>query len=192
MSDLAPFVAAVLHDKVLAETKQEVDHLAEQVDQLSEQLQKLRAVQIMSPSGTVYAEGQFQDGYYHDNPNLWSVRLTKQLTSCALADLTDVKICIGGSCMADFADRSVDGFIGLEQYGVFDVDGGWGWIDFYFGGMGWLHSKVGPFTSEQAFLSQVPRNIVAEDMPSYLVEELAVNNAGLSVHFESVEFLVVL
>jgi hypothetical protein len=55
MSDLAPFVASVLYDKVLAEMKQEVDRL-------SEQITKARVVQIVSASGTVYAEGQFKDG----------------------------------------------------------------------------------------------------------------------------------
>jgi hypothetical protein len=67
MSDLAPFVAAVLHDRVLTEIKQEVDHL-------SEQLQKVRAVQIISVSGTVYAAGQLQDGHYNENASyLWDV-----------------------------------------------------------------------------------------------------------------------
>jgi hypothetical protein len=70
MSDLAPFVASVLYKRALAETKQEVDHL-------SEQLQKSRAVQIISASGTVYAEGHFQDGSYSSNPSIWFVNLPK-------------------------------------------------------------------------------------------------------------------
>jgi hypothetical protein len=90
MSDLAPFVASVLHDRVLAETKQEVDHL-------SKQLQKLRAVQIISTSGTVYAEGQFEDGAYcEDEPSMWELNLTKQIASCPLSDLAGVEICMGG------------------------------------------------------------------------------------------------
>jgi hypothetical protein len=191
MSDLAPFVAAVLHDKVLADTKEEVDQLADQVNQLSERLQKLQAVQIVSPSGTVYAEGQFQDGFYSGNPNLWDVVMTKQLASCPLSALTDVKICIGGSDKADFVSSSqVDGFIGMEQDEDSTYTDGWGPIDFHIGGMGWLHVKVGPFTSEEAFVLQVPRNIAAEDMASFLAEELAVDNAGLSVRFLALEFFV--
>jgi hypothetical protein len=149
MSDLAPFVASVLYDRVLADTKQEVDNL-------SEQLQKSRAVQIISASGTVYAEGQFQDGAYGKNPNLWDVVMAKQLASCPLSALTDVKICIGGICKARFGDNSiVEGFV--QGDGETYVDG-WGCTDFCFGGTGqcWLFVKVGPFPSEEAFLSQVP------------------------------------
>jgi hypothetical protein len=100
MSDLAPFVASVLHDRILAETKQEVDHL-------SEQLQRSRAVQIISASGTVYAEGKFQDGHYcSHNPNLWEVNLTKQLASCALSNLTNAQIYINEICRAHFDDSN--------------------------------------------------------------------------------------
>jgi hypothetical protein len=50
--------------------------MKQEVDQHSEQLQKSRAVQIVSENGTVYAEGQFQDGY-RGNLNFWNVLLTK-------------------------------------------------------------------------------------------------------------------
>jgi hypothetical protein len=74
-----------LWQPLLAETsKQEVDHL-------SERLQQLQAVQIMSASGsTVYAEGQFQDGFYDsDSVKLWVINLTKQLASCPLGLIFD-------------------------------------------------------------------------------------------------------
>jgi hypothetical protein len=184
MSDLAPFVASVLHDRILAETKQEVDHL-------SEQLQRSRAVQIMSASGTVYAEGKFQDGHYcSHNPNLWEVDLTKQLASCALSGLAGVEICMGGICMIHFGDNSiVEGYV--REYGETYVNG-WGCIDFCFGGTGqcWLSVKMGPFLSEEAFLSQVPTNTIAEDMPSFLAQELAVDHPELSVSFGAIEFFV--
>jgi hypothetical protein len=120
MSDLAPFVATVLYDKVLAETKQEVDHLLEQI-------KKLRAVQIVSASGTVYAEGQFEDGAYRSNPHLWFVRLTKQLASCALSDLTSVQVCIGGICYAHFGVKSI--ITGIVERGkATTYVNGWGRI----------------------------------------------------------------
>jgi flavin-binding protein dodecin len=48
--------------------------------------------------------------------------------------------------------------------------------------------KVGPFASEVAF-SQL-RDIDAEDMASFLTEELAVNHPELSVSFEHTAFFV--
>jgi hypothetical protein len=114
MSELAPFVASVLYDKVLAEMKQEVD-------QLSEQLPKLRAVQIISASGTVYAEGQFEDGC-RENPNLWALRFSKQLSSCPLSDLMSVQICVGGICKANFGAHSITNSI-IERDKATYVDG---------------------------------------------------------------------
>jgi hypothetical protein len=125
MSDLAPFVASVLYDKVLAEIKQENDSLLQQ-------LQKSRAVQIISESGTVYAEAQFEDGHYHDNPNLWFFPFTKQLAPCQLSDLTNVHICIGGSAKAHFGTNSI------AEGWVLSYAGGLCYMNFCFGGTGKL------------------------------------------------------
>jgi hypothetical protein len=182
MSDLAPFVASVLYDRVLADTKQENDSL-------KEQLQKSRAVQIIGENGTVYAEAQFEDGSYRGNPNLWLVNFTEQLAPCRLSDLTNVKICIGGICKAHFVNNSIfEGIIERDEESTY-VDG-WGYINFCFAGAGecWLSVKVGPFASEVAF-SQL-RDIDAEDMASFLTQELAVNHPELSVSFEHTAFFV--
>jgi hypothetical protein len=189
MSDLAPFVASVLYDRVLAETKQEVDHL-------SEQLQKSRAFQIISESGTVYAGGQFQEGYYSDNPNLWFVDLPKQLASCPLSDLAGAEICIGGICKDHFGSNSIlgDVLVDLDD-DESTYEDGWGCINFCFGGTGqlWLFVKVGPFPSEEAFLSQVGRDMRDMDtefVVSFLTEDVAMNHPELSVTFGSVNFFV--
>jgi hypothetical protein len=185
MSDLAPFVASVLHDKVLAETKQELEDL-------SEQLQKSRVVQINGENGTVYAEAQFQDGSYRGNPNLWLVNFTElQLASCPLSDLPNVQICIGGICKAHFGDNSiVEGIIEQGEESTY-IDG-WGYINFCFGGTGqcWLSVKVGPFPSEEAFFAQVEEDIEAEDMASFLAHNVAVNHPELSITFEHTAFFV--
>jgi hypothetical protein len=182
MSDLAPFVASVLYDKVLAEIKQENDSLLQQ-------LQKSRAVQIVSENGTVYAEAQFEDGSYRGNPNLWLVNFTKQLASCKLSDLTNVKICIGGICKAHFGENSnVEGIIERDEESTY-VDG-WGYINFCFEGAGecWLSVKVGPFPSEAAF-SQL-RDVDTEDMASFLAQNLGLVNPKLCVSFEYTAFFV--
>jgi hypothetical protein len=178
MSDLAPFVAAVLNDKVVAEMKQ-------QVDNLTERLQKSQAVQIVSTSGTVYAEGQFQEGCFNGNSNVWIVMLHQQLASCLLSNLNNVQICVGGIRKTDFlADSIVEGFVpATTRY----MDG-WGRIGFRFGGASWLVVEVGPYTYEEVFLSQVDEDIEPENMASFLTQELAVNHPELSVTFSRVYF----
>jgi hypothetical protein len=184
MSDLAPFVASVLYDRVLAETKQEVDHL-------TEQLRKSRAVQIISASGTVYAEGQFENGSYSGNPNLWYVKLPKQcqVVSCPLSDLADVEICIGGNCKAHFGFGSiVEGWLQRDGYVCPD---GWAYINFCFAGAGWLFVKVGPFPSEDALFAQLGRDtdpVDPEFMASFLRENVAAIHPELSVIFLDVKF----
>jgi hypothetical protein len=186
MSGLAPFVASVLYDRVLAETKQEVDNLLEQ-------LQKSRAVQIISENGTVYAEAQFQDGSYRGNPNLWLVNFTEQLASCPLSDLTNAQICIGGICKAHFGANSIV-HCSVERDEVSTYMDGWGYLNFCFGGTGecWLSVKVGPFPSEEAFYSQVYGGIEIDRraMAIFLTQELAENHPELSVTFEHAAFFV--
>jgi hypothetical protein len=154
-------------------------------DNLTERLQKSQAVQIISTSGTVYAEDQLQDGCYHssDNVNLWATVLTKQLATCALSNLNNVQICVGGIRKADFrANSIVDGVV---QHRYMD---GWGTVAFGFGGTCGLIVKVGPFPSEEAFLSQVRIDIEPENMASYLTQELAVNHPELCLNFWGVGF----
>jgi hypothetical protein len=117
MSDLAPFVASVLYDRVLADTKHENDSL-------KEQLRKSRAVQIISEDGTVYAEAQFEDGSYRGNPHLWLVNFTEQLAPCRLSNLTNVRIFIGGICKAHFVNNSiVEGIIERDEESTYALEG---------------------------------------------------------------------
>jgi hypothetical protein len=124
ISDLATVVASVLYDRVLAETKQELDHL-------TKQLQKARAVRITSASGTVYVEGQFEDGSYSLNPDLWFVDLTKQFALCTLSDLSSVQICIGGIYKAHFGTNSaIVGIVDRDEPTTYM--NGWGRFNFTF------------------------------------------------------------
>lgn len=57
MSDLAPFVAAVLRDRTVTELKKENDELRQKVDQFVK-------VQVTGPKGTpIYYEGSLKNGY---------------------------------------------------------------------------------------------------------------------------------
>jgi hypothetical protein len=171
-------VATLLRDRVVADMMQKVDDL-------TERLQKSQAVQIVSASGTVYAEGQFEDGCYYSSNHtaLWAIELTKQLASCALSDLNNVQICVGGIQKAEFRADSTAVRID-QQAGTTRYKDGWGTIGFGFGGTSWLLLKLGPFPSEEAFRSQVR----GFNISYYLMQELAVNHPELSVTFWGVCF----
>jgi hypothetical protein len=91
MSDLAPFVAAALRDRTVAD-------LLEEVQTLRAGLTQLKRVEITSPGREiVYARGQFDDdGEEQGNPNLWKVRL-HQVAPCPLSDLAAAEFRLGGT-----------------------------------------------------------------------------------------------
>jgi hypothetical protein len=103
MSDLAPFVAAALRDKAFQD-------LMEENQAIRQKLQYARRVEITGPGGTpVHARAQFDDdGEYHGNPNLWSVKFPKgkQLLACPLAALEGIELWVGGILKAKFAQNS--------------------------------------------------------------------------------------
>ena len=102
MSDLAPFVAAAIRDKVVQELMEENEAMRKQVAKL----RHFKTVEITGPGGKpVYTRAQFdEDGGYNGNPNLWSVHFPegKQLLPCPLPRLEDIQIKFGGSDKASF------------------------------------------------------------------------------------------
>ena len=100
MSDLAPFVASTLRDKV-------VQDLMEENKKLREDLEKARAtVEVTGPNGQpVYASAFFKDGTHAGNPNLWQVDFSES-ESIALGDLSNVQIHVGGILRAQFRNNS--------------------------------------------------------------------------------------
>ena len=104
MSDLAPFVAAALRDKVVKE-------LMEENQAIRKQLQQARRVEITGPGGApVHAQAQFDDNgsYSVNNPNLWAVKFSegKQLLPCPLSALEGIEIRVGGILKAKFAGNA--------------------------------------------------------------------------------------
>jgi hypothetical protein len=103
MSDLAPFVAATLRDKVIKD-------LMDENQAMRKQLQLARRVEITGPGGTpVHAQAQFDDdGSYAGNPDLWAVNFPegKQMLPCPLAALEGIEIRVGGILKAKFASNA--------------------------------------------------------------------------------------
>ena len=89
MSDLAPFVAAVLRDRT-------VDELMEENAQLKSTVDALMRIEITGRKGTpVYAEGQFNHGHYGPNIDAWIPNLEHK-RDCPFVDLGGLEIRVGG------------------------------------------------------------------------------------------------
>lgn len=99
MSDLAPFVAAVLRDKVV------VDQI-EELQELKQQLSRARRVTIHGSSG-ILAEAQFESGYFID-PTKWNVDFLEN--SCAINNLRSSVIKVGGLVHADLFSSAHEAF----------------------------------------------------------------------------------
>jgi hypothetical protein len=185
MSDLAPFVAAVLRDKVIVEIKQEIDGL-------KEKLRECRTVTITGPQGTpVYAEGRFEQGEYGDNAFLWDVALEQQLQQpCPLSALPSVEVRVGGMTKAQFSDNST--FSGdFDPEDICDEDGGK--VNFHFSGVGALCPTVRlhPFPSEVRFLEMEEQwNTLQVHILSFLSEVSASEQLDMVASFERIQFYV--
>jgi hypothetical protein len=180
MSDLAPFVVAVLKDKVTADLLQENE-------ELQCKLRNSRKVSITGPGGTpVYAEGQFEEGRHAENPNLWEVDLHDVAgITCPLPNLINIEVRLGGVCKASFVNGDHQGFAD----GEFDEQERTGPVNFFFSGSGrlWLNVLVAPFASAAAY-SEIA-SMDGDDMVSFLCENLDVANT-MSAKFVLVKFVI--
>ena len=116
MSDLAPFVAATLRDKVVADLKEEIERL-------QNKLGCARAVEITGENGSpVYARADLEkDGDYHGNPNLWQVQFPphqRELAPCSFKDLSKAEIRIGGILIRKFSEEGY--YVYLD--GLYHID----------------------------------------------------------------------
>jgi hypothetical protein len=178
MSDLAPFVAAVLKDKATADLLQEND-------ELRFALRTSRVVTVTGPGGTpVYAEGQFEEGRHAYNPNLWEVDLRATGVTCPLVDLLNIAIRLG-VCKASLVNGDHEGFAD----GAYDKHERTGPVSIFIQGSGrlWLTVLVAPFTSAAA--NSEIASMDGDGMVSFLSEDLDAANT-MSAKFSSVDFVI--
>jgi hypothetical protein len=116
MSDLAPFVAATIRDKVVLELMEENKSMRKQVATL----RYFKTVEITGPDGDpVYTRAQFdEDGCYNSNPNLWSVHFAegKQLLPCPLSMLEGIRVRLGGADKAAFNNNNSNNNNAFETF----------------------------------------------------------------------------
>jgi len=180
MSDLAQSIVTILRDKALSD-------LLDEHELLRKQWKASRAVTVTGPEGTpVYATGQFDEGKYADNPNLWEVTL-RQLEPCPLAELENIEIQCGGIFKASFSPDGVDvnGFVDDPE-----LKDGWGAVNFCFpkghGGL-WLDARVGAPLSPDVF-NEVASN--SENVHLFLSQEVADQHPHLTVQFDHISFFL--
>jgi hypothetical protein len=169
MSDLAPFVAAALRDKV-------INDLMEENQAIRKQLQQARRVEITGPGGApVYAHAQFDDdGDYDDNPNLWNVKFPegKQLLSCPLSALDGIEIRVGGILKAQFAGRHSNFDAYLDEN---DADHAMGKaVNVFFAGASslWLIMLVNGWPERQ-WQETIREDLDSPDLLDHLIETVA-------------------
>jgi len=181
MSDLAQSLVTVLRDKALSD-------LLNENESLRQQLKQIRAVTVTGPEGTpVYATGQFDEGIYANNPNLWQVTL-RQLQPCPLAELENIEIQYGGVLKAKFtsSDDNVEAFVDDPE-----IKDGWGEVNFCFrngyGGL-WLDIRIGAPLLPDVFLDL--RTINNEVLHRFLSEDVAEQHPHWTVQFDHISFFL--
>lgn len=183
MSDLAPFVAATLRDKV-------VQDLMEEVEAMRKQIRQSRCVEITGPDGTpVYALAQFEDGGYGANSNLWDVIFSEenQALPCPLSMLEGIEIRLGGVCKAKFTDNSV--FETLLDDDSRDYENGKA-AHIYFCGSSnlWLGIMIDGWP-RQGWQATINEDLGPDELWSHLVQNVAVENPNKTVTFSSIRFV---
>jgi hypothetical protein len=145
MSDLAPFVASVLRDNVVAELQEENRQLRAR---LAASTGSSRTVSISGVNGEIIAEGHLDDdGHLRpESADYWQVELTPGTIDCSsMEQFRAIEIRIGDLRKSVLEPPSTD-----ERYGYFtdyDPEIGEAYITFGFGG-GSLFAAIGPISQE--------------------------------------------
>jgi hypothetical protein len=173
MSDIAPFVGAVLRDKVIQELNEEVEALRAEV-------YKYRTVEITGPLGfPVHTSRQFTAGHRDQNPNLWLVEF-REPNKCTFKEFRVMEIRVGGITKAEFSNTSLEGFPG----GGGGYSDGMARIPFCFGSSSglWLFTSIE--MSEEVYLTL---HDIDPDTTFETLTELCADDAR--VVFHSISFM---
>lgn len=112
MSDLAPFVAAALRDKVVMEMEQEIQ-------ELQKRLTYGQTIEIVRESNDseeiIYATGLLQDGVHQAKCSQLHVTLSATKKSCPLRELPNLSVRIGGIHKANLRAIAHNGFMRAEE-----------------------------------------------------------------------------
>jgi hypothetical protein len=154
MSDLAPFVAAAIRDKV-------VEDLMKENAALKLRLSRTKQIEVTGPGGKpVYASANLEQGEYGGGGSTWNLELVGQGEGfkCAVVPLTCVEIHVGGAVWSSFDPLEcyhsldfLEGCYDENGMGLFEVS-----EDDYSSSQGFsilssMQIRFGPFLSEEAY-----------------------------------------
>jgi hypothetical protein len=184
MSDLAPFVAATLRDKVFQD-------LMEENEAMQKQIRQSRSVEITGPGGNpVYSRAQFDEsGYFCNSPDLWEVEFPgTQDLSCPLSTLEGIEVRLGGALKSKFTDNRV--FETFDYADGRDYDHG-KVVNFFFGGASslWLAVRIDGWP-RQSWQATIDQGFGIDGLFSHLLDDVAIENPNKTVHFLEVSFVV--
>lgn len=186
MSDLAPFVAAALWDKTIAD-------MMEENQKLRAQLSSMKSVEITGPGGfPIYARGKLdEDGSYHDHrsPKIWRVKFTEEVEECPISHLKDIEVWVGGTIRANFGEFS--SYYNIMDHGdyYYKENGrrekgftvcfqpGTVWMDF---NSGWTDEELA------AANMHLPSNCEGKEVLDFLCNSLAPVNPSKTCQFKSI------
>ena len=106
MSDIAPFVAAMLRDKVVQDMEKEIQTLRGQL-QVCQRVE-IRSMETRDDPTAVLAHGKLEDGTYERGGNLFRIPLQATATTTPLSQLCNLRVTVGGihqgqlSAISDF------------------------------------------------------------------------------------------
>lgn len=199
MSDLLPLVAAVLRDKAAADVQDELTGLKEEVA-------ALRSVEVLRSTGetdrggdddedgdvVVYASGDFSEGKYSSNPNLWEVRLGPTRDRCPLSALRRCQLCVGGGFPAATLNDQGPAFQGWLTTNIAD-DGDENSV-----GINicvspyatWLNLTIHGWPNEEWEAKIQADDIDPDGIVDYLVDTVALRHPDAFVEFMDACFIV--
>jgi hypothetical protein len=184
MSDLAPFVAASIRDKVVADLKEENDKLRDQLRQRWAVEVGGDATKTEGSPRTLYATGQFDQG--KSDRQFWTVSLS-EAASCPLSALQNAELHVGGILKAVFGNTpDVEAFFDNH----WDDNDNAHSIKFFFcgGGKLWIRIVVNGWPREHWEEVAADRDFNNEAMTHYLSRVLAAEYPNATVTFREAYF----
>ena len=180
LSDLAPFVAEVLRDKVVDDLNEEVKDQREEIDAFDEV--RVEGTDATTGETVVYARANMRKkGRLREfGPNFlgtsWVVFL-KQENVCPLENIGSLKVFFG-NVFTNIASTPHTGCTRLEEENVNDDGQGWFDLSLPAASMSTLGFRAGPFDSNEQYHAVGPGN---RAFPCHDLAQLGNTQPGMSV-----------
>lgn len=179
MSDIAPFVAAVIRDKTVVD-------LMDENRKLQTAINNTKIVQIRTSGGEVCNQQAFSEGRYRNANTTWCVPFANSAASpLPIHALPNLKLCIGGNVFATAGDYARSGCLCEDP-----LDGDDQKVVSFFSGKDWLRVLIvgWPRESWERFPVASP-GLVYDFMYQRLVQTVSKEYPEATVSIQDASFL---